>query len=370
MWLAAEAARGLLLAAALILVLLTLLPAWRSPAWWVRVWDFPRPQIAGLLALAIPAAALAFGTGGIGGMALLGALGLALGVQLRRIWPFTPLHPPQAEAVPEGAPGECLTLLVANLKLRNSGAERLLALVERLRPDLVFVVELDSDGAEALEPLKPAFPHHLVHPRPDFWGMALYARLPLVRPEVRFLLEDDVPSLRAGVRLASGAVVAFQGVHPKPPMLFGHGTSQRDAELLLAARDVGGGARPAVLAGDLNAVAWSRETALFMRAGGLLDPRIGRGLFPTFPARWPSPLRWPLDHVFFSGEFGLRRIVRLPDIGSDHLPLLAELCLRPGPPRAEPRPRPGDAAAIAAAIAAGRRAAAADRRLSPEAPLG
>jgi hypothetical protein len=56
-------------------------------------------------------------------------------------------------------------------------------------------------------------------------------------------------------------------------------------------------------------------------------------LFLTFPTWVPAPLRFPIDHVLFTPEFRLRAVEALPDIGSDHLPLLARLCHAPGDAR-------------------------------------
>jgi hypothetical protein len=72
-----------------------------------------------------------------------------------------------------------------------------------------------------------------------------------------------------------------------------------------------------------------------------------------------------VDHVFFSGEFRLLRLAKMPDIDADHLPLFAELCLASEPP--EPRPGPGDAAAIRAVLVAGWRAVGGNRTLAGEA---
>lgn len=76
--------------------------------------------------------------------------------------------------------------------------------------------------------------------------------------------------------------------------------------------------------GDLNDVGWSRTTNLFQEVSGLLDPRKGRGLYPTYDAT-SSIWRYPLDYLFHSDDFRIVKLGTLPSIGSDHFPLLVEL---------------------------------------------
>ena len=340
----------------MLLVLVTALPLVPSNEWWVRIWDFPRLQIAALLAALIAAVPALFGLKRPGALALLGALLLALAFQGARMLPYTPLHAVQAERL---AASDCprpsrLSLLTANVLMTNRRSGPLLDLIGRLDPDLILLVETDAWWDEQLAPVKARYPHGISLPRDDTYGLHLFSRLPLVEPRVRFLIDDYVPSIRTGLRLPSGALIDFHGVHPKPPPL--QDTARRDAELLITAREVRETtAAPSVVAGDLNDVAWSRTTRLFQEVGGLLDPRVGRGFYPTYNAHWPL-LRWPLDHVFFEPQFRLVHFSVEGHIGSDHFPVHVVLCHAPdrAASQRQPDPEPADLERAREAIREGR----------------
>jgi endonuclease/exonuclease/phosphatase (EEP) superfamily protein YafD len=166
--------------------------------------------------------------------------------------------------------------------------------------------------------------------------MVVFSRLPL-EGEVRNLVEGDIPSIRATIRLRNGRRVVLYALHPKPPEpLRDQDSKPRDAELVLVAKEIAAAPQePTVVCGDLNDVAWSDTTRIFLRVSGLLDPRIGRGLFNTYNANNPI-FRFPLDHVFHSNHFKLFRLRRLPKVGSDHFPVLIELNLEPGAEAEQP----------------------------------
>ena len=91
--------------------------------------------------------------------------------------------------------------------------------------------------------------------------------------------------MRTGVRLRSGEDIVLIGVHPEPPSPTEADSSlPRDAELVLLGREIANEARPVIVAGDLNDVAWSRTSRLFRRLSGLIDPRVGRGFYNSFHA--------------------------------------------------------------------------------------
>ena len=57
-----------------------------------------------------------------------------------------------------------------------------------------------------------------------------------------------------------------------------------------------------------------------LRSAGLTDTRLGRGLLPTWTARW---LKWsglgiPIDHVLIRGPLHVEQWERGPVTSSDH----------------------------------------------------
>ena len=78
--------------------------------------------------------------------------------------------------------------------------------------------------------------------------------------------------------------------------------------------------------GDFNDVPWSGTVVKFREAGNWRDPRLGRGTHQTFPADY-AWVGYPLDHVMARGDVEVRSFEVLDDVGADHLPLRAELCV-------------------------------------------
>jgi endonuclease/exonuclease/phosphatase (EEP) superfamily protein YafD len=135
--------------------------------------------------------------------------------------------------------------------------------------------------------------------------------------------------MHALLTLRNGVQVRLHVLHPAPPSPTENPESaERDAELVVVARSVAKSDQPIVVTGDLNDVAWSATTRLFRKLSGLLDPRVGRGMYNTFHADYPIA-RWPLDHLFHSEHFILRSMERMPHIGSDHFALLVRLIHAP-----------------------------------------
>ena len=308
-------------------VVQTIFPLIRSSKAWIRVSDFPRLQFAVALAVLLAGYLAVVGVSDNWDVLYLVIVIAALCYQLYRIFPYTTMAPNQVIDATAHTPDSRVRVMVANVLMENRDAQRLLDVVNDVRPDLLLLVEIDAWWHEALETLDASFPYRIKRPQDNYYGMEFFSKFELEESDVRFLLSDEIPSIRTGVRLPSGTWVDFFGVHPRPPDK-DYDSEGRDAELLLVAKELRQSKRAAIVAGDLNDVAWSHTTRLFQRMSVALDPRRGRGMYNTFHAGHRF-LRWPLDHVFHDDAFTLVELRRLPNIGSDHFPVLVELQYEP-----------------------------------------
>ena len=188
-----------------------------------------------------------------------------------------------------------------------------------------MTLESDEWWQKKLDVLEEDYPHTIKCPLDNLYGMHVYSKLPLSDCHIKYLVEPDVPSIHTLITLPSGDKIAGHFLHPAPPSpTENEKSSERDAELIVVAKTVSESDLPIIVAGDLNDVAWSETTRLFRKISGLLDPRIGRGMYNTFHATYWF-MRWPLDHLFHSKHFMLADIRKLPYFGSDHFALLTEL---------------------------------------------
>jgi endonuclease/exonuclease/phosphatase (EEP) superfamily protein YafD len=321
-----------------LMIAATVIPAIRSEHWAVRVFDFPRLQITIGFVLTFVGFLWLRENPTRADNLLLILMSPCLAYQLWRMWPYTPLHFRQVKRAEPDTDGPSLGVLISNVLMTNRECGELMRLIRERDPDIMLLVETDSWWEERLRELEPCYPHVLKYPQSNTYGMLLYSRLPLLDARIRFLVQDDVPSMHAAVQLPSGEQVQLRCLHPRPPAPGENTrTTERDAELLLVAKELRGQDQPAVVMGDLNDVAWSGTNGLFQKISGLLDPRIGRGFYSTFNANWPL-LRFPLDHAFVTRHFKLQAFDVLPHVGSDHFPV--HVRLRLSPPTAADQNRP------------------------------
>ncbi len=299
----------------------TFFPLVKLDYWWVRIFDYPRLQklviilILGIIWLSN------LGNYETAEVSIwLGLLTICTIYLFSKVLPFTFFAKKMIDTVPFDE--ECgIQILVSNVYQYNENYQKLVNLVNASHPDVVFLVETNFSWEKGMSVIEKDYSTQIKIPLDNTYGLLFYSKLEIVRKEINYLIDKEIPSLELDIKLRNGELITIYAIHPTPPVPGENEKStERDAEILIVGKKSKNNKNPSLVIGDLNDVAWSYTTELFLKISEMADPRRGRGLFNTFHAKVPI-FRWPLDHIFLSKHFGLSSLKVEKGIGSDHFPI-------------------------------------------------
>lgn len=214
-------------------------------------------------------------------------------------------------------------LLTFNVWFRNPDMARTAAYIEQVQADAVVLQELTPAQAEILRPLLPSYPHY--HIEPSRMGSAVFTKWPVLSAE-------SVPLAREGAIAARmqidwrGLPITVLGVHLNWP-LGPRNSAFRNEELAGVIAIAKAHQGPLLVAGDFNLTPWSEYFGDTLANSGLHDAARGFGLARSWPAQF-APLAMRIDHCLLSPHWRSVAVRTGPWLGSDHLPVVAELSLQ------------------------------------------
>ncbi|GMQ26762.1 endonuclease/exonuclease/phosphatase family protein [Algoriphagus sp. oki45] len=300
-------------------ILATFIPLVKLDHWWIRVFDYPRLQKLIILIL-LGIFWIVSEKIGVEKWMGLGLIFLSIVYLTIQVWPYTLFGKKMIARVPFSKENG-IHLIVGNVYQFNTQYSKTVRLIKKRNPDMVFLVETNQTWVDELKAIEEAYPYCILLPQENTYGLVFYSKLPFIRKKINYLLDPEIPSIEVDLNLKSGETITLYGIHPTPPVPGENEKStERDAEILIVGKKAQENSNPSLVMGDLNDVAWSYTTSLFLKISEMADPRRGRGFYSTFHAKVPF-FRWPLDHVFLSRHFGLSGLKVLSDIGSDHFPI-------------------------------------------------
>ncbi len=313
-----------------IAVLFTFLPYIPIDYWWIRVFDFPHFQLTLLTLTALLAYFIRFDIKSKNDYAFVVVLIGCFLFQASKIYPYTRLADFEVKMNTQSIADRTLRIFTANVLQKNKNAQKLLAEIKRYDADIMLFTETNRRWQNDILPtVNTNYKYRKEIPLDNTYGMLLYSKFPLIHPQVKFIVDDSIPSIHALVRIPSGDTVQIYGIHPTPPVpTHNMSSTDRDAEMMKIALKSLDAKYPVIVVGDFNDVAWSESTSLFQSVSGLLDIRKGRGFFNTYNAK-SLIFRWPLDHIFVSEHFRVIKIELGNDIESDHFPIFVNLSFEP-----------------------------------------
>ncbi len=217
-------------------------------------------------------------------------------------------------------------LITMNASVTNQDFEWIYDCIKAANPDVICVQELSPELNEYLAKTLTDYPHRLVDPRKDPFGIGIYSRL-YVNSQVLIPSESiganggklTINAVKVGITFGDQNVDVVSA-HPPPP-LTQEFADWRNRELSFIADIAAKSQNPVIIAGDFNCTAYSPIFSKILKQGKLHDSEIGFGIQPTWPNNM-LPLVIPIDHVLYKGPIKIvdRRLGS--NINSDHTPVV------------------------------------------------
>lgn len=312
-----------------IAIILTVFPYISTNEWYVRIFDFPHLQLTLLTMIALLIYFIGFDIKSKLDYVFVVVLSACFIFQGIKIYPYTAFGKFEVQDSSTSNTKD-LSIYTANVLQKNNDRQSLLSDIRDNDADVLLFTETNKEWVRSLSTeLDRQYDYKVEVPLDNTYGMVLFSKLKLHEPQVRYMIEDTIPSIHSQLLLNSNDTIQLYAIHPAPPTPSHNPSSvDRDAEMMKIAKHSRDSRFPVVVLGDFNDVAWSETTELFQKVSGLLDMRKGRGLYSTYNAKsWI--MRWPLDHVFTSADFRIKKVHRGASVGSDHFPFYAELTYEP-----------------------------------------
>lgn len=241
--------------------------------------------------------------------------------------PIIPYVTAQAQPTAEG--GSPLRVMTYNMHGRATRQAAFLEFVHAEQPDVILLTELPNYYDWLTDGLGADYPHRIDGNRGRPHDVMVFSRWPVAGFHIDRSVDRAEPVLAADLceegRKDPSQCIRLVALHAVAPL--GQGAAKQNAQLALAARLLADTqSAHAVLAGDLNVTPWAPAFRRLIEATGLRDAALGRSVTATWMSRQPM-VGLAIDHVLASAEIGVRDYMVGPDLGSDHLPVIASLVL-------------------------------------------
>jgi endonuclease/exonuclease/phosphatase (EEP) superfamily protein YafD len=240
---------------------------------------------------------------------------------LNTLLPYFPAQEGKTEVTNQMPPR--LRILHANVLLKNRNPLPVLKLIQETEPEIVSLQEVDPAWLERLAPVLKRYPYQVTAVKPGcIYGVALFSKSPLENPEIHYYGGIGRPTLLADLQW-QGRRITLVAMHPHSPGSWKR-YLWRNMQLFAFAKARKTLGPNLIVMGDLNNTPFSPSFKTLLKETGLHNSRQGQGLYPTWPAA--LPMLWiPIDHILLSDSLRIHAMRVGPYIGSDHLPLIAEV---------------------------------------------
>jgi endonuclease/exonuclease/phosphatase (EEP) superfamily protein YafD len=196
-------------------------------------------------------------------------------------------------------------------------------MVEKANADVVVFVETTKRVRDKLQPLEALYPYRFDCIGIDRCDITIFSRAHLTAPEVKSTADPDRSPLVSVQTEFAGCRFMLFATHMTRPFPNRPFWAQR-AQAEEIGGDVGGWSGAKLVLGDFNAAPWGYVMRTIAERGGV-DILTGAG--GTWHSRLPTFMSIPIDNMLAGPGLSFVSREVLPQVGSDHRPVLAEIAV-------------------------------------------
>ena len=211
-----------------------------------------------------------------------------------------------------------LKVMSYNLGHSIPGKNGFISYLEKEKPDILLILELDTKWNRALA-AHPDYQSLFCEPRSGAFGIGVFAHrqsgISVLESElIQWPDSPHTPGLKLRLKWKDG-VFTFFGVHPPPPIRPEFAKALRGVFKQIP-RELEKVEGPVILAGDFNATPWSRSFRTLVKTAPL---NLGQKGFGTTWSLFGIGI--PIDHILTSNHWVTNEWQVGPNFGSDHRPI-------------------------------------------------
>lgn len=206
-----------------------------------------------------------------------------------------------------------------NVFTSNNKYSKLKTQIEREKPDIVILQEVNSEWINNISDLKNDYPYFIEFPQKDNFGIALYSKIKPINTDIEFWSEYYLPVIKTEI-LLNGQKTTIYGIHTLPPT--GKEYFKTRNEMLSKMETLTD--NNTIFAGDFNTTIYSKTFKNNFK--NLYDAqKTAKNPNGTWNAFWFKPFRIILEHILYTKNLKVSDFKTGESFGSDHLPVFVTI---------------------------------------------
>ncbi|MBA3985384.1 MAG: endonuclease/exonuclease/phosphatase family protein, partial [Flavobacteriales bacterium] len=202
---------------AALCVVSSVIPFVASKKWWVRGFDFPHLQLTVITGTTFILLCFVIDPKNLLEWMILVFLILAIIYQLVIIFPYTLFAKKEIASTSIKNSDASIRVFSANVLQDNKDFDKFSKVFRKANPDIAILLETDYWWQEELHVFKEEYPFTVEYPLDNYYGIILLSKLELKDMKVKFLMDDEIPSIHGNVLLKNGTWIKLFCLHPTPP---------------------------------------------------------------------------------------------------------------------------------------------------------